>query len=141
MRQAWIGSVALAALVAASCAPATPPAGTSAAAGPPAVAGSGTVLVVRRVAAVAGADAAWRERLLREAVAVPDVATDAAPDTAPAPDKAPDMAFGAGPLAEIIVRMDAGGLISVVQPATTAFAPGQRVAIGGASGAASLSRL
>ena len=125
MRQAWMGSVALAV---ASCAPVTPPAGTPAAAfGVPPGAGSGTVLVVRSIAAVAGADEAWRERLLRDAVAAPGATTDTQQAGAP--------------LAEIIVRTDAGGLISVVQPATTGVAPGQRVAIGGASGAASLSRL
>jgi len=123
MRHAWICPTALAALAAASCAPTAPSAGAPFAAARPGGAGSGTVLVVRPVAAVAGADTDWRARLLREAAAAPDAARADAP------------------LAEIIVRTDAGGLISVVQLAGAGLTPGQRVAIGGAAGAAALSRL
>ncbi len=122
MRHGWIG-FALAALVLSSCAPPAPQAGAPSFAAGPGAAGSGTVLVVRKVLVVAGADAAWRARLLREAAA------------------APDAALGAAPLAEIIVRTDAGGVISVVQPADMDFTSGERVGIGVGTGAAVLSRL
>ena len=96
---------------------------------PGAGADRGAVLVVRpvlRAAPPGGPDAAWREQLLR--AAVPDVAA----------------ARPAAPLAEVIVRVDSGGLISVVQPADAGLGPGQPVAIGrgpNTAGAVTLTRL
>jgi outer membrane lipoprotein SlyB len=102
-------AAAILAVILASCAPVAPGPVSVA---PAAASGAGTLVAVRPIAPQSDAvkDAAWRAALLD---GVPDPAGTAAPAGAP--------------LAEFIVREDAGATLSIVQPNEAQLRVGDRV--------------